>query len=592
MSILQALDSYYHRLDGVAESGRSPEKFGFCIVLGADGSVVDVEDKHDLSGKKPRLQLYMVPAAVKRTVGIAPNMLWDKSAYVLGRTAGEGKRTAQEHAAFVALHLERLAGQTDEGLVALRLFLAQWQPAHFDENARFRPEMLDANFMFRLDGEAGYLHDRPAARALTATKAHGGEEQGAFCLISGDRGPVARLHPTIKGVEGAQSSGAALVSFNLDAFTSLGKDQGDNAPTGQAAAFRYGAALNHLLTRDGPNRIRRPIGDATVVFWADASDAKAAEAADAWFGAALDHDIRDEAEAAKVRVELEALAKGKKLSDVRPAIAPGTRFYVLGLSPNAARLSVRYWLTDDLDQFAQRLAQHHVDLKIDPAPSGWGAAPSVNRLLARTTALQEKFENIPPLLAGEVMRAILSGGRYPQSLLAAAIIRLRAGDDPLSGWHVAVIRAVLSRDHRFHFQKEDVPVSLAPDEPNKAYQLGRLFAVLDTAQRMALGRVNASIRDRYFGAASATPASVFPLLLRGAQNHLAKLRKAGKGGWIEREIEDILDKLTLDLPRAFPLAEQGRFAVGYYHQRKDQFKARPEAAAELDAADQTDMGEE
>lgn len=591
MSILQALDSYYHRLEGVAEPGRSPEKFGFCIVLGGDGAVIDVEDKHDLSGKKLRPQLYMVPAAVKRTVGIAPNMLWDKSAYVLGRTAGEGKRTAQEHAAFVALHLERLAGQTDEGLVALRLFLEQWQPANFDENARFRPEMLDANFMFRLDGEAGYLHDRAAARALMATKAQGGEE-GAFCLISGDRGPVARLHPTIKGVEGAQSSGAALVSFNLDAFTSLGKDQGDNAPTGQAAAFRYGAALNHLLTRDGPNRIRRPIGDATVVFWADASDAKAAEAADAWFGAALDHDIRDEAEAAKVRIELEALVKGKKLSDVRPAIAPGTRFHVLGLSPNAARLSVRYSLTDDLDQFAQRLAQHHADLKIDPAPSGWGAAPSVNRLLARTTALQEKFENIPPLLAGEVMRAILSGSRYPQSLLAAAITRLRAGDDPLSGWHVAVIRAVLSRDHRFHFQKEDVPVSLAPDEPNKAYQLGRLFAVLETAQRMALGRVNASIRDRYFGAASATPASVFPLLLRGAQNHLAKLRKAGKGGWIEREIEDILDKLTLDLPRAFPLAEQGRFAVGYYHQRKDQFKARPEAAAELEAADQTDMGEE
>lgn len=591
MSILQALDSYYHRLEGVAEPGRSPEKFGFCIVLGSDGSVVDVEDKHDLSGKKPRPQLYMVPAAVKRTVGIAPNILWDKSAYVLGRTAGEGKRTAQEHAAFVALHLERLAGQTDEGLVALRLFLEQWQPAQFDENDRFKPEMLDANFMFRLDGEAGYLHDRPAARALTATKAQGGEEEGAFCLISGDRGPVARLHPTIKGVEGAQSSGAALVSFNLDAFTSLGKDQGDNAPTGQAAAFRYGAALNHLLTRDGPNRIRRPIGDATVVFWADASDAKAAEAADAWFGAALDHDIRDEAEAAKVRIELEALAKGKKLSDVRPTIAPGTRFHVLGLSPNAARLSVRYWLTDDLDQFAQRLAQHHADLHIDPAPSGWGAAPSVNRLLARTTALQETFENIPPLLAGEVMRAILSGGRYPQSLLAAAIIRLRAGDDPLSGWHVAVIRAVLSRDHRFHFQKEDVPVSLAPDEPNKAYQLGRLFAVLETAQRMALGRVNASIRDRYFGAASATPASVFPLLLRGAQNHLAKLRKAGKGGWIEREIEDILDKLTLDLPRAFPLAEQGRFAVGYYHQRKDQFKARPEAAAELEAAGQTEEGE-
>jgi CRISPR-associated protein Csd1 len=229
---------------------------------------------------------------------------------------------------------------------------------------------------------------------------------------------------------------------------------------------------------------------------------------------------------------------------------------------------------------------------MDPEPMGWGTAPSVNRLLARTTALQEKFENIPPLLAGEVMRAILSGGRYPQSLLTAAIIRLRAGDDPLSGWHPAVIRAVLHRDHRIDPKKEDVPVSLAPDEPNKAYQLGRLFAVLETAQRMALGRINATIRDRYFGAASATPASVFPLLLRGAQNHLGKLRKSGKGGWIEREIENILDKLSLDLPRALPLAEQGRFAVGYYHQRKDQFKARPEAEAELAAAESTEEGEE
>lgn len=585
MTILQALDSYYHRLEGVAEPGRSPEKFGWCIVLDRDGAVVDVEDLQDLSGKKPRPRTYMVPAAVKRTVGIVPNFLWDKSAYVLGRTAGEGKRTAQEHAAFVKVHLERLAGQDDQGLVALRRFLERWQPQQFYESGRFKPEMLDANFMFRLDGERGFLHDRPAARALAEAKSSGGDDDGIFCLISGERGPVARLHPTIKGVEGAQTAGAALVSFNLDAFTSLGKDQGANAPTSEAAAFRYGAALNHLLTRDGPNRIKRPIGDATVVFWADARDAKAAQAADMLIGSWIAGDITDEAEAAKVRTEMEAVAKGRPIAELRAEIEPGTRFHVLGLSPNAARLSVRYWISGSLDEFARRLAQHHEDLLIEPVPVGWGKAPSVNRLLARTTALQEKFDNIPPLLAGEVMRAILSGSRYPQSLLAAAIIRLRAGDDPLGGWHPAVIRAVLHRDHRIDPKKEDVPVSLAPDEPNKAYQLGRLFAVLETAQRMALGRLNATIRDRYFGAASATPASVFPLLLRGAQNHLGKLRKSGKGGWIEREIEDILDKLSLDLPRALPLAEQGRFTVGYYHQRKDQFKARPEAAADLEAAD-------
>jgi CRISPR-associated protein Csd1 len=579
MTILQALDGYYHRLaerGEVTAPGWSPEKFGWCIVIDADGQPVDVYDLHDTSGKKAKPKLYSVPAAVKRTVGIVPNFLWDKTAYVLGRTAGEGKRTAQEHAAFIDLHLKRLTGHEDAGLTALLRFLQRWRPERFDE-APFGPEMLDANILFRLEGERGFIHERPAARALVNAAKEGPEADGISCLITGEQAPLARLHPTIKGVEGAQTAGAALVSFNLDAFTSLGKEQGANAPTGELAAFRYGTALNHMLTRGGPNRVRRPIGDATVVFWADASDAKAAEGAEGLFGDAIDPPT-DADEAAEVGQLLEALAQGRPLPELRPDIAPDTRFHVLGLSPNAARLSVRFWLADDFEVFARNLGDHYGDMHIEPRPRGWSGAPGVNWLLMKTTALAEKFENIPPLLAGEVMRSVLTGARYPQSWLTAAIIRLRAGDDPLSGWHVAAIRAVLTRDHRKKFQKEDVPVSLAPDEPNKAYQLGRLFAVLETAQRMALGKINATIRDRYFGAASATPASVFPLLLRGVQNHLARLRKDGKGGWIEREIEDILDKLTLDLPRSLPLAEQGRFAVGYYHQRKEQFKGRPDAA--------------
>ena len=589
MTILQALDGYYHRLAArgeVTAPGWSPEKFGWCVVIDAGGAPVDVYDLHDVSGKKPRLRLYTVPAAVKRTVGIAPNFLWDKTAYVLGRTAGEGKRTAQEHAAFVDMHRQRLAGQDDEGLVALLGFLERWQPERFDE-APFKADMLDANILFRLDGEQGFIHERPAARALVERGNGQAEGETISCLITGEQAPVARLHPTIKGVEGAQTAGAALVSFNLDAFTSLGKEQGANAPTGEAAAFRYGTALNHMLMRDGPNRVRRPIGDATVVFWADARNAEAAEAAEGLF--AIINDPPDDAEEArKIAEVLDAIARGRAVSDLRPAITPGTKFHVLGLSPNAARLSVRFWLTDDFEVFARNLAAHFDDLRMEPRPFGWSGAPGVNRLLAQTTALQGKFENIPALLAGEVMRSVLTGARYPQSLLAAVIMRLRAGDDPLTGWHGAVIRAVLTRDHRKGFQKEDVPVSLAPDEPNKAYQLGRLFAVLETAQRMALGKINATIRDRYFGAASATPARVFPLLLRGVQNHLARLRKDGKGGWLEREIEDILGNLTLDLPRSLPLAEQGRFAVGYYHQRKEQFKGRPD----VDGDDETGKSED
>ncbi|MDA5194524.1 type I-C CRISPR-associated protein Cas8c/Csd1 [Govanella unica] len=600
MTILQALDGYYQRLSQrgeVSAAGWSPEKFGWCIILGKNGEPIDVQNLHDMSDKKPKSKLYRVPASFPRP-GVTPRafFLWDKTAFSLGVTkpeSGTGWQHAdKQHEAFRTLHFARLAGQNDEGLVALHLFLEKWRPERFDE-APFGPDMLDANIMFRLDGELNYLHERPAARALV-DRGPNEETKGedVFCLITGERGAVARLHPTIKNVEGAQSSGAALVSFNLDAFTSLGKGQGDNAPTSEAAAFRYGAALNQMLIRGGPNRVRRPIGDATVVFWADASKSTVAEAADSFFADAMDPDTLEDAARYELAGLMAAVAKGRTLASLRPDIAEGTRFHVLGLSPNAARLSVRYWMSDDIELFAGRLARHYADMTILPEPLGWGGAPSVNRLLARSTALQEKYENIPPVLAGEVMRAILSGGCYPRSLLAAAVIRLRAGDDPLSGWHVAVIRAVLSRDHHKGLLQEDVPMSLAPDEPNKAYQLGRLFAVLETAQRMALGKLNATIRDRYFGAASATPARVFPLLLRGVQNHLGKLRKDGKGGWIEREIENILDKLSLDLPRALPLTEQGRFAIGYYHQRKEQFKGRPAEAAALDASETSEEGTE
>lgn len=585
MTILQSLNAYYDRMaeQGEAElPGWSREKFGFCIVLSNEGQAVDVLDLRDLGGKKPVLKLYQVPAGVKRTVGIAPNFLWDKSAYVLGCTAGEGKRTAQEHAAFKALHAERLVNATDDGLAALQMFLARWVPELFAELPNTKPELLDANIMFRLEGDACYLHERPAAKALITASARADcdSSDAIQCLITGNRGAGQRLHPTIKGVEGGQSSGAALVSFNLDAFTSLGKEQGANAPTSEAAAFRYGAALNRMLDRNSPNRIARPIGDTTVVFWADADNPEVAQAVDAtWAGWARMDEIAvtDEAEAAKLAETLESVAKGRPVKNLDAQLVAGTRFHILGLAPNAARLSVRFWETGSFGDFAQRLYQHYEDMRIDPPPRDWGVAPSVNRLLVRTTALGGEYKNIPRLLAGEVMRAVLTGGRYPLSLLAAVVMRIRAGDDPLSGWHAAVIRGVLNRDNRSNFKKEDVPVALDPNSESKAYQLGRLFAVLESAQKMALGQVNASIRDRYFGAASATPASVFPLLLRGVQNHLAKLRKDHKGGWIERELEDILDRLNMDLPRALPLADQGRFAIGYYHQRKEHFKGRPDA---------------
>jgi CRISPR-associated protein Csd1 len=586
MTVLQALDRYYDRMAARNEAeapGYSREKISFAIVISAEGEPIQLLDIRQAAGRRMVPRLLEVPAAVKRTAGILPNLLWDKTSYVLGRTAGAGRRTAEEHTAFKAANLAMLDSASDEGLIALRRFLEAWSPARFDATP-FTPEMLDANIVFRLDGELGYVHQRDAARWLIEPRI-GGDGPIGFCLVSGVEAPLRRLHPSIKGVEGAQSSGASLVSFNLDAFTSYGKEQGANAPVSEAAAFRYGAALNRMLDRGSSNRVARPIGDASVVFWADTSgvvDETAAKAAEDAFGAWFDQPAEgsqgadDASEAAKLRDALDLLANGRPIQNLGLGLVPGTRFHVLGLAPNAARLSVRYWLDDSFDAFAARLADHYRDLSIEPAP--WGAKPpSVQRLLVKTTALQEKFDNIPPLLAGEVMRAVLGGSRYPRTLLSAAIVRLRAGDAPWTGWHAAAIKACINRS-----EEENVPMALEPDNPSAAYQLGRLFAVLESAQYAALGRVNAPISTRYYGSASATPARVFGPLLRGLRHHVADALKQGRGGWIDGKVGEIIAKLPPNLPPTLRLEDQGRFAVGYYHER----------AARRSRTDETDPSEE
>jgi CRISPR-associated protein Csd1 len=591
VTVLQALNSYYDRMSARGEvdmPGFSREKISFAIRLAADGTPADVIDLRRMNGNRLSPALLSVPAAMKRTVAILPNLFWDKSAYVLGRTGGVDRRTAEEHAAFKAANLALLAGSNDPGLLALRQFLETWVPERFD-TPPFLAEMLDANIVFRFDDERGYVHEREAARQLLASRASGAAE--GFCLVTGRRAPIQRLHPAIKNVDGAQSSGASLVSFNLDAFTSYGQKQGDNAPTSEQAAFQYGTALNRLLDRTtSRNRLKTRIGDATIVFWADSSGvgddaAKAAE--DFFVSAAGEKDAEDAGEAAKVRDALDLVRKGRPVGELGLNLREGTKFYVLGLSPNAARLSVRYWLADDFSAFARYLAEHDGDLRLEPPPHRWGAKPpSVQRLLVRTTALQEKFDNIPELLAGETMRAVLTGERYPRTLLTTVINRLRAGDDPGSGWHAAVIKAVLARDLRKNQSKEEVPVALDEDSDNQAYQLGRLFALLEAAQFAALGRVNAPIGTRYYGSASANPALVFGRLLRGSKTHLADARKRGKGGWIEPRMIEIIKTMPDNLPRTLRLEDQGRFAIGYYHERATRRVAEVENENENDGGNE------
>ncbi len=575
MSMLASLVRAYDRLPDAPPFGFSAEKIGFCVVLNDDGSVAAVEDlRGDDRKRSPRMLL--VPQAVKRTAGIAPNFLWDKSAYVLGVTAGEGRRTAEEHAAFRARHAEWLADSDDRGLLALARFLDRWRPDTFAPPL-WPEEIRDQNIVFALaDGyREGFLHDRPAARALWRRIGAAGASDPQTCLVTGDAAPVARLHPSVKGVWGAQSSGASLVSFNLDAFTSYGHEQGDNAPVSEAAAFAYAAVLNRYLDRDSGHRIQ--IGDASTVFWADCSDAARAEEAETIFAALVDPATKEKliaaAEniaAAKIESRLDEIRNGQRLSQIAPELDEGVRFHVLGLAPNAARLSVRFYWQDDFGRLMENFQRYLDDTAIEPPPrDGW---PPMWRYLLEL-ASQGKRENVPPLVAGEWLRAILSGTPYPLTLLSTVLMRIRA-DGQINALRCAMLKSVLIRNLNM-----EAPMALDPANTNKGYVLGRLFAVYEEVQRAALGGINATIKDKFYGAASASPQKVFRTLDSGSANHFGKLRKISPGRAVNLEkllmgITDLMEPGGDPIPASLSAAQQALFGIGYYHQRSDFFRKR------------------
>ncbi|MBF0144382.1 MAG: type I-C CRISPR-associated protein Cas8c/Csd1, partial [Magnetococcales bacterium] len=364
------------------------------------------------------------------------------------------------------------------------------------------------------------------------------------------------------------------------AFESYGKKQSYNAPVSQEAAFRYGTALNELL--NGPNRERHRLylADGTVLFWTGKPSPLEAELA-AFLSGNTDASAEDEGKSqddatlGNIRVVLRALREGSGVLSVLGE-DPETPFYVLGLSPNAGRISVRIWHRDTLGGFVERLRRHYEALDI-VRPSFGKEFPTI-RMLLRETALQGKDENVAPLLGGALMRSILTGAPYPDTLATAIIRRIRADHDDkqhpnrqINYLRAAILKAWLLRSPRWH---GEIPVSLDTNRPEPAYRLGRLFAALEKTQEEALPGINATIRDRYYGAVSATPGSVVPRLLRTYQHHLSNLSPGGK---VTREklVQEIVGGIG-DIPRTLSLEEQGLFAIGYYHQRQNFFTPKGE----------------
>lgn len=569
--ILQALSEYYHRKSDLPREGFECKEIPFVIEVSKDGSPIQIEDTRMPDGKKKRAKSYLVPQAVKKSVNVAANVLWGNAEYVLGlpdekklaARKNKGKegdyeeRLKEMHAAFVDSMRNLPEGaQADAGVQAVLKFFDRTRPADLGRFAEAWEEIKTANpnMTFRLQDDLELVCQRQAVfEALTETAST--QDGDSICLITGKGTEIERLHPAIKGVWGTQTSGANIVSFNLSAFNSWGKEQGANAPVGTRAAFAYTTALNYLLAKD--SRQRMQVGDASTVFWADKPSPLEDKFADIFAEPPKDDPDRN---ARAIQALYEAPQQG-----VAPIKDEQTRFYVLGLGPNAARIAIRFWHAGTVAELAKTIQKHFDDLEI-VRPAFEKPYLSVFRLLL-ATATQGKSENIPPNLGGDVMRSILEYLPYPDTLLQGAIRRIRA-ERVVTYPRAAILKACLNRQGCFtQTSEKEITVALDHASTNSGYRLGRLFAVLEKIQEESNPGINATIRDRFYGAASSTPVTVFSNLMKLKNHHLTKLENPGRRVNLERLIGEIVEEIN-DFPSHLSLADQGRFAVGYYHQRQ------------------------
>lgn len=597
--ILQSLDQLYERLRNdtdyqIAQPGYSAQKIAFKVVLRPDGTLFGIQDARVDSGGKRIPRQLICPGGSKPTGAVTDDSVHKKVlplrndlAFLVGASVEEimdpatkaksrvVRQSTREFHAFKKYHLDAEAAVNDPTFSTVCAFLRSWNPESVLDHQDWA-ELPDGQGVFQIQGEPGFVHERPAFSGWwdgqqMAASAMGAAE--AQCLISGKVAPIARIHPSIKGVMGGQTTGGAIVGFNEAAYESYAKEQSFNAPVSELAAFRYTTALNTIL--DGPkrNKHRIIVGDTTVAFWTDrptATEDIFAQFASEGSGFADRGVAQDETLRQKLELFLNAMRKGLHAYAELENEAQQARFFLLGLSPNAARVSIRFFCQGSLAELLENLRKHYSDCGITPQPAagkfrGDPELPPTWLLLDQTAPRKGDGrvdrEKIPPILAGPLLRAVVTGCRYPDALFLAVLRRLRS-DSNVNYARASVIKGYLVRNMR-----KEISMSLDTQRTDPAYRLGRLFAALEKTQKDALGdSLNATIRDRFYASASATPGAVFPRLLRTYQHHLAKLdggRKVNR----EKLVQEVLAPLT-SFPAHFGLTDQGLFALGYYHQTR------------------------
>ncbi len=575
--ILQALTEYYETLAAqgrISRPGWSKVKVSWGLEIGVNGGLLDVLPLRSPSadGKKMLPREIELPAPVKRSSGISPNFLWDNASYILGiDNKGNKERTAACFQAAKDLHVKLLDTGTSLEACAVAAFFKRWIPENAESVPAFaehKEELLGGeNLCFFREGKC--LAEDPAIQEVWQHAFEAVEnEKKERCLITGEETVPELVHPAIKNVRDAQSSGAALVSFNAPAFCSYGKEQNANAPVSKHAAFAYTSALNYLLADRSHVKV---IGNTTVVYWAKSAEDQYQDAFAALFDGAND-GVTD----ADLNALMESVAAGKPYNYDGLPIIPDNDFYILGISPNAARLSVRFFYRRSFGEIVRNLKRHYEDIQIvTDNRSKWNTTPLW--ALLRETVNQKSSDKSPlPQLAGDVMKSMLNGGRYPETLFNQTMLRIRAEHEITRG-KAGIIKAYLIRNTANLPDRDSImevtTVSLNAESSYTPYVLGRLFAVLEGVQQAANPGINATIKDRFFNSACATPAAVFPILLKLSNSHLKKL-DGGKTVYWSRQIGVLSDRLGEAFPAHLSLQEQGAFILGYYHQTQKRFEKK------------------
>jgi CRISPR-associated protein Csd1 len=586
--ILQSLTRYYEALASRGEISRlgwGPVKISFALELNANGTLSRVVPLASVpeGGKKPVPRILNLPAPIKRTAGVAPNFLWDTSSYLLGMDGkGKPERTKQCFQEAKELHLRLLSGLDDPFARAICRYFSSWNPDAAADSPLLADYKSDIEkggnlvFLFegRLPGECAAL-----CQAWQNHYDQDAEGEKMRCLVTGERAVPDKVHPAIKNVQGAQSSGAALVSFNGEAFCSYDRKQDLNAPVGKYAAFAYTTALNTLLA--DREHVRR-FGDTTVVFWAESAEQVYQDV----FCAMLDGG--EELTNAELTSCMDDLAHGQPTNWEALPLRPENRFYILGLAPNASRLSVRFFLQGNFGDFAANGKRHYEDIRVvSDGRSKWDAIP-LWALLRETVNLNARNKDALPQMAGDVLRAILSGGPYPATLYQQTQIRIRA-ERAVTRGRAGILKAYLTRLPNNEKYREALTVELNEKTTYQPYVLGRLFSVLEGIQQAANPGINTTITDKYFTSACATPAVVFPTLLNLAKKHLKKMG-GGKQVYWDKQLTQLIGMITESYPAHHSLYDEGIFQLGYYHQTQKRYEKKDKTDAEEPAKEEKNNG--